>query len=57
MHVVLDLLWHGENDNVLDVIKIEALGSDARGNHDVLGARLERFNGILAFLLGCDINQ
>jgi hypothetical protein len=52
MHIILDLLWHGKYDNMLDVIKIEALGSDARGNHDVFGAGFEGFDGILSFLLG-----
>jgi len=52
MHVVLDLLWHGKDDDVLDVVEIETLGRDARGDHDVLGAGLEGFDGILSFLLG-----
>jgi hypothetical protein len=56
MHVVFDLLWHGKNDNVLDVIEIEALRSDTRRNHDVLGTGLEGFDGILAFLLRCNNN-
>ena len=52
MHVILDLLWHREYDNMLDVIKDEALGSDARSNQDVFGAGFEGFNGILSFILG-----
>jgi len=52
MYVVLDLLRHGKNDNMLDVIKVEALRSDPRSNHNILGTRPEGFDGILSFLLG-----
>jgi hypothetical protein len=41
MYVVLDLFGHAEDDDVLDIIEVEALGCDARSNHDIFGARLE----------------
>ena len=51
MDVVLDLLGHGEDDDVLDVVEVETFGSDARGHHYILRAGLERFNRILSFFL------
>lgn len=52
MYVVLNFFGHAEDDDVLNIIEIKALGRDARSNHDIFSARLERFNGVLPFLLG-----
>lgn len=41
------------HNNVLNLVKVEPFGGDARGNHDVLGAGLESSDGILALFLGC----
>lgn len=52
MHVVFDLLWHREDNDVLDIIEVQPFGCDARCDDDILGARLERFDGVLPFFLG-----
>ena len=52
MDVVFDLLRHGEDDDVLDVIEVQTLGGDARRDHDILCAGLERLDCVLAFFLG-----
>ena len=53
VHVVLDLLGHGEDDDVLDVVEVEALGRDARGDHHVLRAGLEGLDDVLPLFLRC----
>jgi hypothetical protein len=50
----LDLLGHGEIDNVLNLGEIESLGRDGTGNHDVLLARLERLDRIFSLFLSCE---
>lgn len=52
VHVVLDLLGHGEDDDVLDVVEVETFRGDAGRDHHVLCAGLEGLDGILTFLLG-----
>lgn len=39
---------------MLNLGEIESLGSDTRSDHDVLLARLEGLDGVLALLLGCE---
>jgi hypothetical protein len=53
MYVIFDLFRHGEDDDVLDIIKVEAFGRNTRCYHHVLCTRFERFDGILAFFLTC----
>ena len=53
MDVVLDLLGHREDDNVLDLIEIETLRRNTGGDHHVLRARLEGLDGVLALFLSC----
>ena len=38
VHVVLDFLGHGEDDDVLDVVEVETLGCDAGRDHHILRA-------------------
>lgn len=52
MDVILNLFRHRVHDDMLDFVEIESFARDARGDHDVFGARLECSNGILSFLLG-----
>jgi hypothetical protein len=56
MDIVLDLLWHGEDNNVLDVIEVQTFGCDTRRYHYVLRTRFEGFDGVLAFFLACGCN-
>ena len=51
VHVVLDLLWHGEDDDVLDVVEVESFGGDAGCDHDVFGAGFKGLDGVLTFFL------
>ena len=57
VHIVLDLFWHGKDDDVLNVVEVEPFGGDARRNHDVLGAGFERLDGILTFFLTYGIER
>lgn len=50
----LNLLRHGEINDMLNLGEIESLGSDTGSDHDVLLARFERLDGVLALLLGCE---
>lgn len=40
------------NDNVLNLVEIETLRSDSRGDHDVLGSGLEGLDSVLSLFLG-----
>ena len=51
--VILNLLRHGEDNYVLNVVEIETLGSNAGGNHDILGSGFEGLDGVLPFFLSC----
>ena len=53
VYIVLDLLGHGKDDDVLNVSKVEPFGRNAGCDHDVLGARFERLDGVLTFFLRC----
>ena len=35
MDVVFDLLWHTEDDDVLDIVEVETFGCNARRHHHV----------------------
>ena len=50
--VVLDLLGHGEDDDVLDIVEVKTLRGDTGSNHNVLSAGLEGLDRILTFFLG-----
>ena len=51
--VVLDLLRHGEDDDVLDIVEVKPFGGNARSDHHVFCARLERLDCVLTLLLRC----
>jgi hypothetical protein len=50
----LNLLRHGEVDDVLNLREIESLRGDTGSDHDVLLARLEGFDGVFTLFLGCE---
>lgn len=54
MHIVFDLLRHGENDNVLDVVEIQSLGRNTGSNHDIFCTCFEGLDSILTFFLSCN---
>lgn len=56
MHVIFNFFRHRENDDMLDFVEVEAFGSDTRSNHNVLLTTLERFDGILPFVLSWEHN-
>jgi hypothetical protein len=51
MYVVLDLFGHAEDDDVLNIVEVEALGGNARSHHNIFGAGLKRFDSVLSFFL------
>ena len=54
MDIIFNLFRHCKDDDVLNLREIEALGSNARCNHDVLCAGFERLDGVLTLFLGCE---
>jgi hypothetical protein len=52
MHVVLNLLGHGEVDHVLYFVEVETFRGNARRDHDIFLTRFECFDCVLALVLG-----